>query len=291
MNIMDMRTELISPIACIIIISRVSLSMYTFLYIFALVAIVVWHHTQKKINYKCFLLTMRNSTERYENFLHNHDRSIPLEIIYSDDTRRPNTAHKYKKIIDDDYFKKAMKLHFNPYMIRPNITYFNLGAIGCYMGHLEFYRRCMTQGLKYAVIFEDNVVIKHKKIYEEIQAVIDEKKDDFEMCFFHCLSRLPERKEGDLEKVRWISSTKCYLVHVPNMQKYIDMFLPMDNHIDMKHEDLIAKGARVYYKDLRHCMIIDRSHKSTIGHSEHDNKDFFSKRYPKLTPKSLVYGY
>ena len=38
----------------------------------------------------------------------------------------------------------------------------------------------------------------------------------------------------------------------------------MDNHIDMKHEDLISQGARIYYKDLRHYMMIDRSHARQI---------------------------
>jgi len=265
--------------------------MLALLLVLVIAVIVVVQYRQRKILYKCFLLTMHRSNERRDNFLHNHDASIPLDIIYSDDTTNPNNANKYKKRIDPEYFKKAMKLHYNPYMIRPDVTHFNLGAIGCYMGHLEFHRRCKEQGLKYAVIFEDNVVIKNRKIYEEIQAVIDEKGDDFEMCFFHCLSRLPERKEGSLEKVRWISSTKCYLVHVPNIQKYLDVFIPMDNHVDMKHEDLIAKGARVYYKDLRHCMIIDRTHRSTIGHSDHDNKKFFSRQYPTLTTDVLVRGY
>jgi len=91
--------------------------------------------------------------------------------------------------------------------------------------------------------------------------------------------------------VNWISSTKCYLIHVDNMRKYHKHFYPMDNHVDMKHEDLIAKGARVYYKDLRHCMTIDRSHSSTIGHSDWDKKDFFSKRYPDATIDLLEKGY
>jgi GR25 family glycosyltransferase involved in LPS biosynthesis len=128
-----------------------------------LLVIALWQHRQKKINYKCFLLTMRRSKDRRENFLHNHDPSIPIETIYSDDTTQPNIANKYRKLINPEYFKKAMKLHFNPYMIRPNVTYFNLGAIGCYMGHLEFHRRCEKQGLKYAVIFEDNVVVKNRE--------------------------------------------------------------------------------------------------------------------------------
>jgi hypothetical protein len=159
---------------------------------------------------------------------------------------------------------------------------------------MEFYRRCFDQNLKYAVIFEDNVIIKDKRVYREIQDVINKKGDDFEMCFFHCLSRYPDKESAEksgLERVKWISSTKCYLIHVDNMKKYYKHFFPIDNHVDMKHEDIIARGARVYYKDLRHCLHIDRTHNSTIGHSNWGNREFFSKRYPTATTKVLEYGW
>ena len=94
-----------------------------------------------------------------------------------------------------------------------------------------------------------------------------------------------------LERVKWISSTKCYVVHVDNMKKYYKHFFPIDNHVDMKHEDIIARGARVYYKDLRDCLHIDRSHNSTIGHSNWGQKKFFSKRYPTATTDDLKYGW
>jgi GR25 family glycosyltransferase involved in LPS biosynthesis len=185
-----------------------------------------------------------------------------------------------------------VEIHYDPEVKRPDITYFNIGAIGCFMGHLDFYKRCIKQGLKYAVIFEDNVIVKSNKLYDEIQKVIDEKGDDFEMCFFHCLSRLPDIHGTEkLEKVKWISSTKCYLVHVENMKKYIKYFLPMDNHVDMKHEDLIAKGARVYYKDMRQYMKIDRTQKSIIAHSNHGRPDFFSRHNPSATPNDVEWGY
>jgi hypothetical protein len=62
---------------------------------------------------------------------------------------------------------------------------------------------------------------------DEINKVINEKGDDFEMCFFHCLSRLPDKMEGkDLERVKWISSTKCYLIHVDNMKSVYKYFSP-----------------------------------------------------------------
>jgi GR25 family glycosyltransferase involved in LPS biosynthesis len=194
-------------------------------------------------------------------------------------------------LIEPEYYEKALEMHYNSEIKRPDITYFNLGAIGCFVGHMEFYDRCFKQGLKYAVIFEDNVIVKSNQLYDEIQKVIDEKGDDLEMCFFHCLSRLPDEKEGTLEKVKWISSTKCYLVNVENMKKYKRHFYPMDNHVDMKHEDLIAKGARVYYKDMREHMLIDRTHKSLIGHSEHGKREFFSRQFPDATPDDVKWGY
>lgn len=246
---------------------------------------------RSEYDYKCFLLTVRDEKLRREKFFKNHKVDIPVEVIYGPDTRKVKTASEFEELIEPKYFEKAIEMHYNSEVKRPDITYFNLGAIGCFMGHMDFYKRCFSQGLKYAVIFEDNVIVKSDQLYDQIQSVIDEKGDDFEMCFFHCLSRLPDKNEGSLEKVKWISSTKCYLVHVKNMKKYHKYFLPMDNHIDMKHEDLIAKGARVYYKDLRDYMIIDRTHKSTIGHSEHGRPLFFSRVFPDATPDDLKPGY
>ena len=49
---------------------------------------------------------MQKSKERRENFMESHDPTIPIEIIYSDDTSTPNNANKYRKVIDDEYFKK-----------------------------------------------------------------------------------------------------------------------------------------------------------------------------------------
>jgi hypothetical protein len=242
-------------------------------------------------DYKCFLLTMKDALDRQEKFFKSHPKDIPIEVIYGPDTRKVKIAQEYEDIVEPEYFEKAVEMHYNPSVKRPDITYFNLGAIGCMVGHLEFYKRCFEQGLKYAVIFEDNVIVKSNKLYDEIQKVIDTKGDDFEMCFFHCISRLRDKQEGSLEKVNWISSTKCYLINVENMKEYKRYFLPMDNHIDMKHEDLIAKGARVYYKDLRTCLKIDRSGPSTIGHSDHGMKDYISRQNPSLTPNDILLGY
>jgi hypothetical protein len=243
--------------------------------------------TRRNLSYDCFLLTVNDQTERRNRFFKGHDSSIPIETIYGMDTRKVKNARVYENLIDPAYFEKAIEMHYDPTIIRPDITYFNIGAIGCFMGHMDFYKRCFERtGLKYAVIFEDNVIIKNHGIYDEIQSVIDEKGDAFEMCFFHCLARLSEPGNNGLEKVKWISSTKCYLIHVDNMRNYVQYFLPMDNHVDMKHEDLVRNGARIFYKDLRNCIQIDRNQMSLINHSKHGRPDFISRYYSSDTIKN-----
>lgn len=247
-------------------------------------------HMKNKVqyDYNCFLLTLPESTERREKFFRYHDPDIPVKVMNGINTKNVKIAREFEERIEPEYFEKAIEMHYNPNVNRPNITYFNLGAIGAYFGHLNIIKKCEH---KYALIFEDNVIIKSSEFYNQVQSVIDRLGNDFEMCFFHCLSRMPTEVNQDLEKVSWISSMKCYLVHVPNMKKYLKYYYPMDNHVDNKTEDIIAEGARVYYKDLRKYIKIDRSGPSTIGHSQHDKQSYFSRQNPSLTPKDIKYGY
>ena len=83
-----------------------------------------------KYQYKCFLLTMKTEKLRQERFFKNHDASIPIEVIYGPDTRNIETAREYEDRIEPKYFKKAVEMHYNSEVQRPNITYFSMGAIG-----------------------------------------------------------------------------------------------------------------------------------------------------------------
>ena len=246
---------------------------------------------ERSIDYKCFLLTLPTSKKRKETFLKSHDNTIPLEIIYGTDTKKIENISDFKHLIKPEYYREAIRMHYDPSRKRPDITYINAGAIGCYMGHMDFYERCFAQGLKYAVMFEDNVIVKSPELYAQIQDVIDTLGDNFEICFFHCLSRLPSGQQKGLESVKWITSMKCYLVNVENMKKYYPHFFPIDNHVDLKHEDIIAEGARVFYKDCRDYMKIDRTGPSTIGHHDWGYKHHFSRQYPHLTTEVLKMGY
>lgn len=247
-----------------------------------------------RLSYQPYLLTLRESAHRQKAFFDKYNSyGVPIDVVYGVDTKKIENARKFERVVDGRYMKKALELHYNHTARRPDITFFNLGAIGAMQGHLSVFHRAADQGVKYALVMEDNVMINDPSFFGEIQNAIDVLGDDFEIVFFHCLSRFPDQ-DGHVpgfERLRWISSMKCYLMHVQNMEKYVAKYLPQDNHIDHKVEDLIAHGARVYYKDLRKYISIDRSTNSTIGHSKHDNPDFFSRRFPSASASELLDGF
>ena len=244
----------------------------------------------RRWSYETYLLTLPDSEKRREVFFEHYTHGPDVRVVYGQDTRAVETARKFEHHVQSEFMEMALEMHYDPSVIRPNITYFNLGAIGCQMGHANIWYDALTSGHKYILVFEDNVVVRSpKKLRDYVESFIKEKGDDFEACFFHCLHYLPDAVQKD--KVRWISSTKCYLLHVPNMEKYFPVFFPMNNHVDMKFEDIVARGARVYYRDLRKYLGIDRSGPSTIGHSAHDDVGMFSRQYPKATTEDLIKGW
>ena len=232
------------------------------------------------LKYECFVLTLKNS-KRIDNFLYNFNTSVPLNIIYGPDTRTPEKAKVYSNLIDKEKFNLAIKMYEDENTIRPNHTYFNLGAVGCFFGHLELYRRAFEKNIDYAVIFEDNCIVTDDNLYLEINDTIKDLGNDFEICYFHTWAHIDggKHERSDYKSLKFLMGTKCYLINVKNMQKYFKYFLPMDTHIDLQHEDIIEKGARVYYRSMNEYLSIDYQHKSFIDHRSVKNH-IFSRKYP-----------
>lgn len=256
-----------------------------------LIFLFVWLKPWNTLTYTTYMLTLPGSTGRQQKFFEHLNDAVPVQVVHGVNTKNVATAREYEDMVDPEYMKQALKMHWNPQEERPDITFFNLGAIGAMVGHVEIHELAKRQGVKYALVLEDNVVVEDERFFKEVEEVLKTLGDDFELCFFHCHQRLSEGEVGTLEKVRWISGMKAYLVNVDNMLEYHQYLYPMNNHIDNKIEDLVVQGARVFYKHMEHCISVDRTGGSTIGHSTHGKKDFFSRQYPHLTTDVLRQGW
>jgi len=268
----------------------------TILVLAGLFVLITWALLKNKrrdaLSYKMYMISMPQCKDRQAMFYENHNPNVPVEQVYGPDTTTPTGAREFENDVDPMYFKKSLEMYYRPELIRPNVTFFQLGAIGAQKAHVSTWRRARDAGAKYALVVEDNVKILNDDFYREVEEAIRESNDNFEMIFFHCHNRLKgSERLGRLEKVLWISGMKAYVIHVHNMQKFEKMLYPQDNHIDNKLEDLIARGARIFYKDLRHCMALDRSFPSTIQHRDHGERQFFSRQNPDMDRDSLEDGY
>jgi GR25 family glycosyltransferase involved in LPS biosynthesis len=222
---------------------------------------------------KCFVLTTSTSSIRYRLFKNSYDLDIPLETIIGVNTKIPENAEQFRDLVVPEKYD-AMYLMDKGEMERKNSSYFNSGALGCYMGHMEFYKRCFQQNLKYALIFEDNVILTGK-FKEELENLV--LPSDFDICFLHSWGSSGDKIEKcgkDLKRLKMVMGTKCYIINVRNMQKYFPLFFPIETHVDFATEKLIYNGANVYLCnfDSLNVVYLDNG----IGHSQVKKKQDLS---------------
>ena len=217
---------------------------------------------------KIFVLSMKVSQERRQNFLNSYKNlksGIPLQIIWGVDTKIPKNAEPFRDQVDPYKFSIMYDLDSGK-RERTKLSEFNSGALGCYLGHMEFYRECFRQKLKYALICEDNVVFSQNFLAEWKSLSVP---NDFDVLFFHAWNTIGEYDvcNSRVKTLKKVMGTKCYLINVESMKRYYQHFFPIDNHVDFKYRDLIEKGCRVYYYPLNTIEVVYTKESSTIGHS------------------------
>jgi len=225
---------------------------------------------------KCFLLTLKDSVDRRTQFLESYKSEIPLEIIYGVNTKIKSEAEKYKHLVVPEKYNLMYDFDSGK-KNRPDHTYFNSGALGCYLAHTNVYKRCFEQKLDYAIVFEDNVVLSDS-FNKELESALTTLGDDFDACFFYCSSHISENVEkcgNEIKKLKFIFGMKCYLINVKRMKKYYDLFFPINTHVDIAYEKIIHYGADIYLIPLK-SVGIGQQHLSTIGHTNPIGNNTFS---------------
>jgi GR25 family glycosyltransferase involved in LPS biosynthesis len=262
--------------------------MVIILIIFLLILIILINKDNSRFgddNNKCeiisidkfFLISMRDSVERRNTFLKSFERlkfndnniKVPLEIIWGKNTKLRQEAEKYSHLVKSEYFEKMFE--YDAGKPRPDHTYFNSGALGCYLAHLDFYNSSISQKLNYTLVFEDNIILS-QDFPEDLNNALKRLGNDFDACFFHCWDSISEKvvkcNNEKINKLKWLSSTKCYLINVNRFKKYLPLLLPMENHIDQSFEKLIYNGADIYLIKLNSISIQrTQAGSSIIGHS------------------------
>ena len=95
------------------------------IFLLLLFLIIRFINTKKsQYDYTCYLLTLHESKRRRNKFIKYHEPSIPLEIVYGINTKNVKVASEFEDMIDPDYFEKAVEMHYDKTVKRPDITFF-----------------------------------------------------------------------------------------------------------------------------------------------------------------------
>jgi glycosyl transferase family 25 len=136
----------------------------TIIYLFIAVIVVYFIFNKTGIfegftndDFDVYIINMVSNKERLESFKHQYEKSdlawkkyiIYPAIVGKDlDIVKYVTPGAYSQLIEADVTKKR-KHHYD-------IT---RGAIGCYLSHLDIYKKIAASDKKYGLIFEDDVMI------------------------------------------------------------------------------------------------------------------------------------
>jgi glycosyl transferase family 25 len=136
----------------------------TIIYILIAVVIVYFIINRSRIfekftndDFDVYVINLVSNKERLESFKHQYEKSdmawkkynIYPAIVGKDlDVAKYVTPDAYSRLMETDATKRR-KHHYD-------IT---RGAVGCYLSHLDIYRKIAASDKKYGLIFEDDVMI------------------------------------------------------------------------------------------------------------------------------------
>jgi GR25 family glycosyltransferase involved in LPS biosynthesis len=212
----------------------------------------------------------------YEHYTQNIFDNIPYYYINLDErTDRKdhieNIAKKYNiknitripaisiKSLDDVYLHKN-KIDINAYnmLVKQNITknrlhHYDLtnGSIGCFLSHLECYKKIVESNTPYAIIFEDDIEINcDKNIYDKIISEIEIPQDADIVLLFALIIEKDKDITDKLKKINFFNCLTFYLVTNKGAKKLLDNLNPIKMQIDGQISRLsYDKIINVYFYD------------------------------------------
>jgi glycosyl transferase family 25 len=134
--------------------------------IYILIAVVIVYFILNKTgifekftndDFDVYVINLVSNRERLESFKHQYEKSdmawkkyivYPAVVGKDLDIVKHVTPDAYTRLMETDVTKRR-KYHYD-------IT---RGAVGCYLSHLDIYRKIATSDKKYGLIFEDDVMI------------------------------------------------------------------------------------------------------------------------------------
>ena len=223
-------------------------------------------------NTKVYVINLYHCKDRLELFKNTYNfHNIDYEVIPAIVGNKLDINRLHKEQIVGDYVMNTINKEIRDYHYEIN----TMGAIGCYLSHIELWKKIKEdKNCNYGIIFEDDVIINNNITDKVIYEYINDLPNDWDILLLNNVRKGNEIK-NNLFKVSKFICTHSYIIKKNSIDKILKEMMPINQHIDFKLSCLATLGKiNIYLYNNKDKLYKQGKTKSNI----HNSKDIVKGR-------------
>ncbi len=188
-----------------------------------------------------YYINLDHQTDRRKNIIELIDmlgfknvKRIPaVKVKYLED------VEKYKTLIDPEKYKNLLENNKNN--SRKNHYDLTNGSVGCFLSHINIYKDIITRNIPYAIVFEDDLVIKDSKqvFWNKINNI--DIPADTDIFLVDAIIKDKNLKDG-INKINFFFLTTFYIITNKGAKTILENIFPIKFQIDSQLSSLSYKN-------------------------------------------------
>ena len=213
-------------------------------------------------NTKVYVINLDYRKDRLELFKNTYNfHNIDYEVIPAIVGNKLDINRLHKEQIVGDYVMNTINKEIRDYHYEIN----TMGAIGCYLSHIELWKKIKEdKNCNYGIIFEDDVIINNNITDKVIYEYINDLPNDWDILLLNNVRKGNEIK-NNLFKVSKFICTHSYIIKKNSIDKILKEMMPINQQIDFKLSCLAKNGKiNVYlHNDINNNKFYKQYYSST----------------------------
>lgn len=223
------------------------------LIIFIILLLSLWSRSEPFSNESycrptvAYLINLTKNKHRLDTFLEMYSNSslsstLPLQRMEAVDGSR--LTYDYLKTIVSPKVLDGIKYIDKNYK-RQKLEQLTRGMIGCFMSHIEIYKKCLKEGTDCVVVFEDDADFK-----DDIALYMynpNNYPDDWDIMLLGTV-KIFEESNKPIHKMFKFWGTQGYIINKRGMQKMLDNSFPITHQIDHVMGELSTRNKLNVYR-------------------------------------------
>jgi len=184
-----------------------------------------------------WVINLENKSDRWKNILNSIQKSgLPLENVFRLDAINSTTMSpaELKNILSPEAFKQL----FSNLIYRTSHSQLTLGAVGCYLSHIELWKKLLVSNNSHFLIFEDDTKLS-SDFLQTANHVLKHIPDDFDFLFLGSIVSPTDEVLSDTNVIKnkfttliSVYGTHAYIISKKAVQKLLPLSFPINKQFD-----------------------------------------------------------